>query len=1070
MTPALRKRLSIGAAGLIGLVIVALLVAPSLIDLNARKAEVITAVKKATGRDLILDGPVSLSLLPVPTATVTGVKFFNAAGAKNPNMVEVKSVTVRFSLLALLTGTIDVNEVTLVEPKIVLEVNAEGKPNWEFAPSVAEAKPAAPRAGTPLPVSLGRVVIENGTLIFSDSQAGLTVVAEKANFSASVDSIDGPYSLVGHATVNGAPLRLDLAVGAKAAAGHIAEVALEAGGGKLSFKGTLSEFGANARAVGLASSSADNLVVFAETLAKIAGQPEPKLPPLLAGKFSFDGSVDVSQTAVAAKDFKLALGQDSFSGSLALTLKPALTVEGKLTAAKLDLDRWLAAIARPAEPEPPTPPPAGSSAVPAPSAGPSLLASMTAKLALDVGEVVYDRQPVRNVVIELEARAGAVAVPKLSATLPGDMVLQASSTFSGDPARPAVIGEFSLVGPKLRETLAWLEIDVSALPANKLTRLSMKGRMASNAGNVQVSDAVFELDDLKGSGGIDATFGVPLSIVTHVELDTLDLDSFLGPAPAQSAAAPAASSATFVPAVLGPSIGLKAKVAKLIWRKETIGSVAVDLALRGSTLRLNDIAVSNFAGARFAVRGTVRHYSAPQPRPDIAFNFEAPDMDRVLKLLGATPAGLGAVAASGGVAGRLEQLSLRELTLKGMGQSLQATGALALAGAAEGMPKSAAYKGSIVLNGQALEGSIDASLTGRPNITADLRATVLDLDKIGGAGASPRVPGRGQPAAAAKPIDTAPLRSIDGSFKLTAGTLISPPLRLGDADIAATLKDGVLTVAHFKGALYGGSLNLAGVVNASQPALSYDFKGEANGLYLGEMLRNTAGTNQFGGSIKVTIDGRLNASGLVLRGAGSTPSQLKASMAGGAQLSGHIFAGADRALQMLGSAATGVVGGVIDNTLGNVLGIVGQGNSIGVGNTLNAVSLVLNRFVNRDNPISGRVDIAGGVLTDKSLVVQGDRATANVATRTNLANDTTDTTVNFVIGEDSSASYIIVTARGPLSSPSLNVTRGTAKDPPGMVSTLPIIGNLVPGQGGGSKSPSILPNIPLPNIPGLFGR
>ncbi|HEY4892343.1 MAG TPA: AsmA family protein, partial [Reyranella sp.] len=539
MTPTLRKRLLIGAAGIIGLLIVALFAAPSFIDLNARKAEVITAVRKATGRDLILDGPVSLSLLPLPTATVTGVKFFNVAGAKNPNMVEVKSVTVRFSLLALLTGTIDVSEVTLVEPKIVLEVNAEGKPNWEFAPSVAEAKPAAPRPGTPLPVSLGRVTIENGTLIFSDSQTGLSVVAEKANFSASVGSIDGPYSLAGSATLNGTPLRLDLAVGAKAASGHIAQVALEAGGGELSFKGTLSEFGANARVVGLASSSAGNLVVFAETLAKIAGQPEPKLPPLLAGKFTFDGSVDVSQTAVAARDFKLALGQDSFSGSLALTLKPAPAIEGKLTAAKVDLDRWLAAIARPAEPEPPTPPPAGSSADPAPPAGPSLLASMGAKLALDVGEVVYDRQPVRNVAIELEARAGVVAVPKLSATLPGDMVLQASSTFSGDPARPAASGEFSLVGPKLRETLAWLDIDVSSLPANKLTRLSMKGRMSSSGGNVQVSDAVFELDDLKGRAGIDVTFGVPLSIVTQVQLDTLDLDSFLGPAPAsQGAAAP----------------------------------------------------------------------------------------------------------------------------------------------------------------------------------------------------------------------------------------------------------------------------------------------------------------------------------------------------------------------------------------------------------------------------------------------------------------------------------------------------------------------------------------------------
>src|SRR5260370_21983885 len=193
------------------------------------------------------------------------------------------------------------------------------------------------------------------------------------------------------------------------------------------------------------------------------------------------------------------------------------------------------------------------------------------------------------------------------------------------------------------------------------------------------------------------------------------------------------------------------------------------------------------------------------------------------------------------------------------------------------------------------------------------------------------------------------------------------------------LKDGDLTVAHVKGGLYGGSLDLAGVVNASQPALSYDFKGDASSLNLAEMLRSTGGTNQCGGSMKVTMDGRLNASGLVLRGAGSTSAQLKASMAGGAQLSGHISAGADRALQMLGTAATGVVGGVIDNTLGNVLGLVGQGNAIGVGNTLNAVSLVLNRFVNRDNPISGPVDISGGVLTAQGLVVQRDPPTANAA-------------------------------------------------------------------------------------------
>jgi hypothetical protein len=116
------------------------------------------------------------------------------------------------------------------------------------------------------------------------------------------------------------------------------------------------------------------------------------------------------------------------------------------------------------------------------------------------------------------------------------------------------------------------------------------------------------------------------------------------------------------------------------------------------------------------------------------------------------------------------------------------------------------------------------------------------------------------------------------------------------------------------------------------------------------------------------------------------------------------------------------------------------------------------------------------VLTDKGLAVQGNRATANISTRTNLGASTTDTTINFVIAEDPSAPYIITTARGPLSSPSLNVARGTGKDPPGMISTLPGVGNipgigsLIPGQGGaqsGGQQRSLIPNIPVPNI---FGR
>jgi len=94
MSPSTRNKLLIGAGGVVGLIVVALLVAPLFIDLDSRKPLIVSEVKKATGRDLVIDGKVSASVLPWPSATVSGVKFFNAPGSKNPNMVEVKSITV----------------------------------------------------------------------------------------------------------------------------------------------------------------------------------------------------------------------------------------------------------------------------------------------------------------------------------------------------------------------------------------------------------------------------------------------------------------------------------------------------------------------------------------------------------------------------------------------------------------------------------------------------------------------------------------------------------------------------------------------------------------------------------------------------------------------------------------------------------------------------------------------------------------------------------------------------------------------------------------------------------------
>ena len=421
--------------------------------------------------------------------------------------------------------------------------------------------------------------------------------------------------------------------------------------------------------------------------------------------------------------------------------------------------------------------------------------------------------------------------------------------------------------------------------------------MGSNGGNVQVTDATVELDDLKGAGGIVVAFAVPLSVITHVELGTLDLDFYLPAGPTPAAEASPVASVTPILALLGPVDRPQAQGRPHRAPRRGDHRRRPRRRARRRHLRMNEVRVADVAGARIAVRGAVASYWTARPRADFAFDLDAPDMDRVLELAGGAPAGLGALRLRGGVAGSWESLALRDCALDAMGWSVRASGTLALPGAAEGTIKSASYKGRIVVNGQPIEAAIDYDLSGhKPVIAADLRTDRLDFGRLGGAGAAnqPRPP-RG-PRRPRGPADRHAVARGRRHVRVAVASLGGGPMPLGDAEITATLKDGILTVSRFRGGLDGGTISLAGVVDGSQPSLSFDLKGELSGVNLAEMLRDDLGSNEIGSLIRIVIDGRVGASDLALRGAGTTVAVIRSSLAGGAQLDGHVQARADRFL------------------------------------------------------------------------------------------------------------------------------------------------------------------------------
>ena len=94
-------------------------------------------VKAQTGRDLVISGDVYPSFYPVLGVEAEGTTLSNAEWAEPPNMVSAGSAKIGVKLFPLISGSIQVEEVRLVDPDISLEVREDGVANWQFETAIA---------------------------------------------------------------------------------------------------------------------------------------------------------------------------------------------------------------------------------------------------------------------------------------------------------------------------------------------------------------------------------------------------------------------------------------------------------------------------------------------------------------------------------------------------------------------------------------------------------------------------------------------------------------------------------------------------------------------------------------------------------------------------------------------------------------------------------------------------------------------------------------------------------------------------------------------------------------------
>lgn len=341
---------------LLVLLVGAIVALPFVVPAETIKSQLTAQVEGATGRKLAVDGDLDLSVFPNLAVDMADVRFAGAAGSEVADMVSLKELKVQLKLLPLLSGSVEVDQFVLVEPVIHLEVDAQGKPNWELATGDQAAGSTSGsgeegEGGSGLPISelkLGDIRIENGTLIYTDRAAGSEERVDAINMQLALADIQSPLEAEGSLDYKGETIDLDLGLQApyEVLQGGRSAFALgvKAAPLQLGFDGDLSNQGAPS-AAGDIDLSVPSVKGLAAWLAEPLDLDTEALEALtIAGKLN--GSAE----KIAFTDAVISLDQIRGKGEVTTDLAGAVPkISGRLDLGMVDLNPYMPGGEAPSE-------------------------------------------------------------------------------------------------------------------------------------------------------------------------------------------------------------------------------------------------------------------------------------------------------------------------------------------------------------------------------------------------------------------------------------------------------------------------------------------------------------------------------------------------------------------------------------------------------------------------------------------------------------------------------------------------------------------------------------------------
>jgi len=339
---------------ILGIVAVAVVAAVSfvlLFDPNDFREEIAAKVKQTTGRDLVIEGDIELTLFPWVAINVGKTTLGNAAGFGDEPFASFDEARLSVSVMPMIMERkVVVGTAALDSFRLNLQVASSGRSNWQDFLDASELQEEVVESGDEddaSTIDIASIEITNASVSYSDAQSGDNIRLTDLNLGSGTVQAGAPIALSGDFNFDLQPADLagdfavDTVMTLDGDAGTIAFSDVEISTLGLNIDANVEAFSYVDDAVPVATLQVDAFSMKSLMQALNIEAPVTADPDAL-GKVIVDATASMRPEAIVLSNLVLVVDDTRFQGSLSLAGDAAGTISFELVGDSMNLDRYMA--------------------------------------------------------------------------------------------------------------------------------------------------------------------------------------------------------------------------------------------------------------------------------------------------------------------------------------------------------------------------------------------------------------------------------------------------------------------------------------------------------------------------------------------------------------------------------------------------------------------------------------------------------------------------------------------------------------------------------------------------------